>query len=79
MSQADRTPALSPEVRTVARQYTVRQAAEQLGCGRDYVYALVRTGRLRAREFPTMTGHGKPTIRISATDLTEFIDNLPEA
>lgn len=64
---------------TVARQYTVRQAAELIGCSKYYLYALIRDGRIRAKEFPTATGQGRPTIRISATDLTEFIDNLPEA
>jgi excisionase family DNA binding protein len=47
---------------------TVKAVAERLGVSRGLVYALVRTGKLRAGKF----GTGRGTIRIEEAALDEF-------
>jgi excisionase family DNA binding protein len=54
------------------RAYSVNNAAEAIGTGRDGVYSAIRNGKLRARKF------GRRTL-ILDEDLTAFLRNLPNA
>ena len=51
------------------RLFTVEQVAEYLGVHRDTVYAMVRSGRLKAFQL----GGRKASWRITAEDLQAFI------
>lgn len=52
--------------------YTVREAGEQLGIGRNAVYTLINTGELRV---VNVAGAGKrPKLRVRADDLQRFVD-----
>jgi excisionase family DNA binding protein len=51
--------------------YTPEEAAHRLRCGRTTVYALIKSGELRARKLGSLT-------RISDDDLQALIGALPE-
>ena len=53
------------------RAYSLNNAAEQIGAGRDAIYAAIRTRALKARKF------GRRTL-ILDEDLTAFLRSLPE-
>ena len=57
------------------RLLTVEQVSEYLGVHRDTVYAMVRSGRLRALQL----GGRKASWRISESDLVAFIADRKDA
>jgi excisionase family DNA binding protein len=58
------------EIEDGVRLYSVRTVAERLEMSRDWVYAQIRAGRLRAVELGDTRAH----TRVRSDDLRAFID-----
>ena len=58
------------EIEQAVRLYSVRTVAERLEMSRDWVYAQIRAGRLRAVELGDTRAH----TRVRSDDLHAFID-----
>ncbi|GAA1544446.1 hypothetical protein GCM10009678_28910 [Actinomadura kijaniata] len=65
------TPERAREKEVIMQAYTVEQVAEILQIGRDKVYSLIRTGRLRSIKIGKLR-------RITDRHLAEFIASLEE-
>ncbi|WP_434316386.1 helix-turn-helix transcriptional regulator [Leifsonia sp. P73] len=58
------------EIEDAVRLYSVRTVAERMEMSRDWVYAQIRAGRLRAVELGDTRAH----TRVRSDDLQAFID-----
>ncbi|MGI5168198.1 helix-turn-helix domain-containing protein [Spirillospora sp. CA-253888] len=65
------TPESTREKEVIMQAYTVEQVAEILQIGRDKVYSLIRTGRLRSIKIGKLR-------RITDRHLADFIASLEE-
>jgi excisionase family DNA binding protein len=66
------TPDTARDKKAIMQAYTVEQVADTLQIGRDKVYALIRTGRLRSIKIGKLR-------RITDRHLAEFIASLEDA
>ena len=66
------TPDPTRDHKAIMQAYTVEQVADILQIGRDKVYALIRTGRLRSIKIGKLR-------RITDHHLAEFIASLEDA
>ncbi|GLZ13287.1 hypothetical protein Acsp04_35220 [Actinomadura sp. NBRC 104425] len=66
------TPDTTRDKHTIMQAYTVEQVADILQIGRDKVYSLIRTGRLRSIKIGKLR-------RITDRHLAEFIASLEDA
>jgi excisionase family DNA binding protein len=64
---------------TFEKMYSLKEAAGPLGCSRDSVARLVRSGHLQAVEFPRMGGRGLNVKRqIPESELRRFLERNRE-
>lgn len=66
-------PASLPDVPVLL--YTPEQCATALSMSRSMVYALIRSGKLRASQIRMAPG-ARPMYRVTPADLTRFVEQL---